>query len=263
MELNNAHVLVTGASRGIGAAIARELAAKGASLTLVARDQQKLDALAAEIGGRVLAADLTDPAAIDGLVARAEASGGPVDALVNNAGVDESGLFWELDTAALRRLIDLNVFAAMELSRQVLPGMVTRGKGHIVNLSSMASVGVWPGLAAYSATKAALSHFSAGLRADLKGLPIGVTNVQVGFVTPTDMADNIAKYSPTMAAKKRFGPMLPDTDRDELAAAVVAGLAAGKRHVLRPRRAFGLARLVEFPRRATERMLAGVPARSD
>jgi short-subunit dehydrogenase len=264
MELTDAHVLVTGASRGIGAAICRELHARGAKLTLVARDAQKLQELADELGGaNVLPADLTDPDALGTLIARAEQVGGPVDGLVNNAGIDEAGLFWEMEPAGLRRLIDLNVLAAMELSRQVLPGMVERGKGQIVNLSSLASVGVYPGLAAYSATKAALSHFSAGLRADLKGLPIGVTNAQVGFVVPTDMADKIFLYEPAARAKKRFDRLglLPDTDRDKFAAAVVAGMASGKRHVLRPRRALMLAKLSESTRRMTEQVLAGVPAR--
>ena len=176
MEIMNAHVVVTGASRGIGAAIAREMHKRGATVTVVARSADALAALADEIDGHALAADLTDRGELEGLIARAEAHA-PVDVLVNNAGIDEAGLFWEMDADGLRRLIDLNVTAAMELTRQALPGMVERGRGQIVNISSMASVAVFPGLTAYSASKAALSHFSAGLRADLKGLPVGVTNV--------------------------------------------------------------------------------------
>lgn len=263
MDLNDAHVLVTGASRGIGAAIVRELRLRGAACTLVARDRDKLQALADEVGGNVLPADLVAADQLDGLVARAEATGGPVDVLVNNAGIDAAGLFWEMDAAALRRLVDLNVLAAMELSRQVLPGMVARGRGRIVNISSLASTGAFPGLGAYSATKAALSHFSAGLRADLRGLPVGVTNVQVGFVHPTDMADAIMEYPPARRAKERFQKLglLPDTDRDALAAAIVVGIAADRRHVLRPRRAVGFARMVEVPRRMTERILGGIDPR--
>ncbi|MCB0872743.1 MAG: SDR family NAD(P)-dependent oxidoreductase [Actinobacteria bacterium] len=262
MEIMNAHVVVTGASRGIGAAIAREMHKRGATVTVVARSADALAALADEIDGHALAADLTDRGELEGLIARAEAHA-PVDVLVNNAGIDEAGLFWEMDADGLRRLIDLNVTAAMELTRQALPGMVERGRGHIVNLSSMASVGNFPGLTAYAATKAALSHFSAGLRADLRGLPVGVTNVQVGFVSPTDMTDKILEYGPTFRAQRRFDrlALLPRTDRDRLASAIMSAVEADRRHVLRPRRAWGLAKLTELPRRLVENVLVGVSAR--
>ena len=140
--------------------------------------------------------------------------------------------------------------------------MLEAGGGSIVNVSSLAGVGVFPGLAAYSATKAALTHLSAGLRADLRGLPIAVTTVQTGLITPTDMAESVTSYSPSAASFRRFRTLLPDTDVDDLAGAIVKAVASGRRHVRRPARAQGFSLLVEAPRRITEWLLAGVPPRA-
>ena len=265
MKLADSHALVTGASRGIGATIARELHRRGAKLTLLARDQAKLEELADELGGaNVLSADLLDRGQLETVIARAEEQGGPVDILVNNAGMDESGLFWDLTADGLRRLVELNVLAGMELSRQVLPGMVERNSGRIVNMASVAAIGVFPGLAAYSSTKAAVSHFSAGLRADLRGLSVGVTNVQVGFV-PTEMLGNIMEYAPVVHARRRFDKMmlLPETTAENLAAAIADAIEKDRRHVLRPGRLAGFAFLTEAPRRITELLLGGVPHREE
>jgi short-subunit dehydrogenase len=264
MDLTNAHVVITGASRGIGAALARDFAAAGATPTLVARNADALRALAGEVGGHAFACDLTDRDARAGVIGRAEAAGGPVDVLVNTAGIETGGLMYERSADEIEQLVVLNVLAAMELTRQALPGMVERGRGRIVLISSAAALAAFPGMAGYSATKAAMSHFAAGLRADLKGLPIGVTLVQVGFVTPTEMADRALSYPPTAAARRRFVRMglLADTDLHKLTAAVVSAVANDRRHVLRPRRLQGFAAMSEGPRRLTELILSGVKARN-
>lgn len=262
MRIDQAHALVTGASRGLGARVARRLADEGAVVTLVARSADQLRALADEIDGHVLVADLADPAARDGLVARAAAQAGPpVTILVNNAGIDMAGHLPDMTPDDLQRLIAVNVTAPAELARQAIPGMLGAGGGSIVNVSSLAGVGVFPGLAAYSATKAALTHLSAGLRADLRGLPIAVTTVETGLIVPTDMAESVNSYPPTRASFHRFRHLLPDTDADDLADAIAKAVAGGRRHVRRPVRAQGFSRLVEMPRRITEWMLAGVPPR--
>ena len=100
--------------------------------------------------------------------------------LVNNAGLEDSAYLPEQRAAAVDAMVAVNVAAPIHLSRLVLPGMVDRGRGHIVNFSSLGGAGVFPGLAVYSATKAAVAHFTAGSRADLRGLPVGTTLVELG-----------------------------------------------------------------------------------
>ena len=262
MELDGAHVLVTGASRGIGAGLARAFAAAGATVTPVARSAEAIGQLAAELGGTPIAADLTDSAALRGLIARAERAVGPVDVLVNNAGIDETGPLTGMGADALERLLALNVLAPMELTRQVLPGMIERGRGHIVNMSSLAGTGALPGMVAYASTKAALTHFTSGLRADLRGLPVGTTVVEVGLV-PTEMREAVRGNPPTDAAFRRFYRLglLTDTPLDRLCSHIVVAVQRDRRHVRLPRRAWAFSALAEAPRRLTEWTLGGVPHR--
>ena len=119
------------------------------------------------------------------------------------------------------------------------------------------------GLVAYSASKAALTHFTAGLRADLRGLPIGTTVVEAGLIKPTEMAESVLSYGPTRAAFARLYRigMLRDSHRDDVADAVVAAVASGRRHVRLPKRARLTPMLVESVRRAVELLLTGVKPR--
>lgn len=261
MRLAGAHVLVTGASRGIGAALAETFAAWGARVSVVARSEAPLGALAERIGGVAHPADLTDRASLRGLLARAETALGPVDVLVNNAGVDAVGALHDLDADALERLWLLNVVAPAELCRQVLPGKLARGRGHLVNVSSMAGVAALPAMAPYSASKAALTHLTSGLRADLRGTPVGTTLVEVGVV-PTDMAATLLDHpgsGPAFRRLYRLG-LMSDTALPELAEATVRAVAARRRHVRLPRRLTGFAMIAEAPRRTAEVLTLGVRA---
>ena len=264
MELAGMHVVVTGASRGIGACLAEKFAAEGSHVSLVARSAEAITELARRIDGTAVAVDLADSGARRGLIERLEREAGrPVDVLVNNAGVDMAGYFPEMSEDDLARVFDVNLGAAAELCRQALPGMIERGRGHIVNVSSLAGVGALPGMAAYAATKAGLTQFTAGLRADLRGLPIGTTLVEVGFVSVTEMTERALAYPPMGRAwsrLKRLGAMA-DTDVARLCGGVVAGVRAGKRHVRYPIRARGLAALGESTRKMTEMLLTGVAPR--
>jgi uncharacterized protein len=262
MEIDGAHVLVTGASRGIGAGLARAFAAAGGRVTVVARTATAVEELAAETGGTALVADLADAAGRAGLIARVEEAAGPVDVLVNNAGIDVTGTLDDMDPADLERLVAINVLAPMELTRQALPGMIDRGRGHVVNMSSLAGTAVLPGMVAYAASKSALTHFTAGLRADLRGLPVGTTVVEVGLV-PTDMRASVVAHPPTGAAFRRFYRLglLTDTPLDRLCAHTVRAVADDRRHVRLPRRAWAFAALAEAPRRITELTITGVRAR--
>ncbi len=262
MELRDKRVLITGASRGIGETVAEKFADAGAEVALVARSKEALEAVARRVGGTTHAADLSDPGQVGGLIGRVEAESGPIDVLVNNAGIAIASGLTDAAEDALRATTEVNYLAPAELCCQVIPGMLRRGGGHIVNMSSLAGVGVYPGLVTYSASKAALSHFTAGLRADYRGLPIGTTLVELGPV-PTDMLAETDGYRPTAKAFDRFyrARISVDVPRDKVAAEVVAAVQKGKRHVRIPKRAAFSAMLAESPRRITELVLTGVPHR--
>src|ERR1700688_999727 len=137
MELNGTRVVVTGASRGIGAMLATKLARKGARVALVARSRDAIAELATQLGGDAYPADLADVSTVEPLV-RAIETDGPINVLVNNAGVDLAGSFVELEPDRIRELIAVNLVAPMLLCRAVIPTMCLRGAGHIMNVSSLA-----------------------------------------------------------------------------------------------------------------------------
>lgn len=265
VDIRGSHVVITGASRGIGAALADEFAARGAGVTLVARSVKGLQEVAARTGGRVVAADLTDPDVVRGLMARIEVEAGPVDVLVNNAGVDLTGAFLEMSPDDIEHMVRLNAITVAELTRQVLPGMIARGRGHVVQVSSLAGVGTFPGIAVYAATKAFVTHLTAGIRLEMKGLPVGFTVVEPGLVTPTDMADSVTSYPPTAASFRRFHRLglLVDVPVTSVARHTVRAVERGRRTVRLPRRARLFPMLNNAPRRIVEATLTGVPRRRE
>ena len=134
MQLRGSTCLVTGGSSGIGAATALALSSAGASVVVAGTDAERTAAVAARAGGRALTADLREPDAAAQLAAKA----GPLDVLVNNAGVGWSGQFAEMPQERISELVALDLTAAMLLTREVLPGMAERGRGHVVNVGSIA-----------------------------------------------------------------------------------------------------------------------------
>ena len=264
MDLGGKRVLVTGASRGIGEAVAIAFANAGSRVALVARSEGPLKELATRLGGTAHPVDLSDPDAVDGLIERIEADGGPIDVLVNNAGLDMAGDFVTMDPRDLEQIFRVNLVTPVQLTRQVLPLMLARGGGHIVNMSSMAGNATFPGLTAYSSTKAALTHFTSGLRADLKGKPIGTTVVELGPI-PTDMRDHVFEYKPTADSFKRSYrvQLLVDVSKETVANDVVVAVRKNRRHVRHPKRAVLFPLLSEAPRRMVELLLTGVRHQAD
>ncbi len=176
--------LVTGASSGIGAAFARLLSREGYQPVLVGRDRERLESVAASLAGpaQLLVADLTSEgelAYVESVVAEAAA---PVDMLVNNAGAGWYGPFVQLDPHRLAETIALNVTAVARLSRAALPLMVARGRGSLINISSIAGSSPAPNMAVYAASKAFVSNWSASLTQELRGSGVAVTCVDPGYV---------------------------------------------------------------------------------
>ena len=169
----------------------------------VARNAELLGKVMADVGGTAIAADLADPAQVDGLIARVERDTGPVDVLVNNAGLDMVGALVDAKAEDIRTIHQVNLVTPIELCRQVLPGMLMRGRGHIVNVSSLAGVGGFAGMTSYCSTKGGLTNFTGVLRLELKGTPIGTTLVELGPI-PTDMLDHVNDYAPTRKSFDRF-----------------------------------------------------------
>jgi short-subunit dehydrogenase len=178
-----ARALVTGASSGIGEAYARTLAGRGTALVLVARREDRLEALAKEldVDAQVLAADLADPDDLRRAEARVAATADPVDLLVNNAGFGTTGPFATLDVAREEEEIRLNVLALVRLCRAALPGMVDRKHGGIVNVSSLAAFQPDPGNATYGATKAFVLSFSEALAEELRKTGVRVQALCPGY----------------------------------------------------------------------------------
>ena len=256
--------LITGASRGIGQALAESFTAAGARVALVARSEGPLKELADRLGGTAHPCDLGDPDKVLGLIDRIENDGGPIDVLVNNAGVDLTSSFLNNTMQDIEFLFRVNLLTPIALCHEAVPRMLQRGGGHIVNVSSYAGTAVFPGLVAYSSSKAGLSQFTAGLRSDLKGMPIGTTLVELGPI-PTDMLDNVGSYSPTNDSFGRFYKLrlLVDVPKEKVAADVVDAVREDRRHVRHPKRAMAFPLLTEAPRRTVELFLSGVRHQED
>ena len=183
MNLAGQTALVTGASGGLGQAIARALAGRGARLVLTARRVEVLETLSEEVAGRALACDLSDRAAVERLVADA----GPVDVLVANAGIPGSGRIESFSVEQIDRALEVNLRAPMILARLMCEGMAERGGGHIVFVSSLNGKAATAGASIYSATKFGLRGFAMGLREDLRTRGIGVSTVFPGFIRDAGM----------------------------------------------------------------------------
>ena len=217
-------VFVTGASAGIGAAIARRFAREGARLVLTARRRDKLQALAAELASQaethLLTLDVRDAAAVhaafDGLPAQFR----DVSILVNNAGIalgmdkaqDANVADWDV-------VVDTNIKGVLHCTRAALPGMIARDRGHVINLGSVAGTYAYPGGNVYGATKAFVANFSLNLRADLLGSRVRVTDVEPGMVEGTEFTTVRLRGDEARAKKiyEGFQPLTPEDIAESVA----------------------------------------------
>jgi len=219
-------VLVTGASSGIGEAIARAFAARGCTLGLVARRREPLERLAAELPGdahRALSADVADAEA----VARAVGELGPVDVLVANAGLTHYRPFAEQPLAEVDEMTRVNWSGTLYTIRAGLPGMIERGRGHVVVVSSGGGVRGFPQAAVYNGTKAAQRGFAEALRHELAGTGVSVTTVYPGEIE-SSLHDHEWERMPAWYQRDRRSPAGP------LGEAVAAAVEADRRELFHP-----------------------------
>ncbi|MDX6699662.1 MAG: hypothetical protein QOE65_3059 [Solirubrobacteraceae bacterium] len=201
MNLDGRAALVTGATGGLGQAIARALHDRGATLVLSGRRADVLDPLAASLGARAIVAELTDRDD----VARLAAEAGDVDVLVANAGLPADGPVLEYTAEQIDRALDVNLRAPIHLARTLAEGMVARGAGHVVFVSSISGKVATANSGLYSATKFGLRGFSSGLRQDLRDTGVGVSCVFPTAISDAGMfADSGAKL-PAIARARRPG----------------------------------------------------------
>jgi 3-oxoacyl-[acyl-carrier protein] reductase len=219
-DLSQKCALVTGASGGIGGAIARALHAQGATVVLAGTRRDVLDSLAAELGERVFVetAQLAEPTAADALVKAAEAAMGRIDILVNNAGLTRDNLAMRMKDEDWQSVIDVNLTAAFRLSRAVLRGMMKRRSGRIIGITSVVGVTGNAGQANYAASKAGMIGMSKALALEIASRNVTVNCIAPGFVT-TAMTDALSEEQRGKAAAAvpagRFGTV------EEIAAAAV------------------------------------------
>ncbi len=216
MEISGKTVLLTGATGGLGHAIARRLAADGATLVLTGRRTDVLEPLAAELGARSLGVDLAD---LDAVTKLAEED---VDILVANAALPASGPLLEYSPEHIGRALTVNLHAPILLARLLGERMLARGSGHLVFISSLSGKASAPGSSLYSATKFGLRGFSQGLREDLRDTGVGVSTVFPGFISDAGMFADSGVNAP-----RGVGTRSPE----QVAAAVVRAITANKNEI--------------------------------
>jgi short-subunit dehydrogenase len=238
VDLNGARVLLTGASGGIGNAIARALHERGASLAITGRRADVLESLKTELGDGVdvLVADLANRADVEAL----PGSAGTVDVLVANAGLPGSGDLGSFAPEEIDRALDVNLRAPMQLTRALLPGMIERGRGHIVYISSLSGKVPAAGSSVYGATKFGLRGFGSSLHDELHGTGVGASTVFPGFISDAGMFADSGVKLPTGVGTKRPEDVSEavieaiEKNRTEIDVAPLAVRATGKLAGLAP-----------------------------
>ena len=211
MELRGSVAILTGASRGIGTYLAEALARRGVDIALAARSAEDLEEnanIVRRVGARAITVptDVTKQADLEELVRRAESELGPVDLLINNAGIERYAYFETSDIESIEAIMRTNVLGPQILSRLVTPGMVARRRGHVVNISSVAGKTAVPFNVIYSSSKHALVGFSWSLREEMRRHNVGVSVICPGFVSDAGMHHDWSKGTTPPKVAKTVSP---------------------------------------------------------
>jgi short-subunit dehydrogenase len=222
-ELRGRVALVTGASGGLGTYIARALAREGLDIAVSGRREDALAAVAEElralgVRAEAVPADLADLAQVDPLIDGTEGALGPIDVLVNNAGVEISAAFTQITRQELTAIVDVNLTAPLLLTHRVLPGMLSRGRGHVVFVSSGAGKVGPPYQEPYAATKAGLIGLNQSLRAEYAGAPVGFSVICPGFIAGDGM------YQRMVERGVKSNRILGETTPEKVAAKLVKAI---------------------------------------
>ena len=256
MELNGAVGILTGASRGLGAELAERLAARGVNLALAARSEEDLEITAKKArrhGVRVLAerADVADAGDLENLVDETIEELGPLDLLINNAGIERPARFETYGIDEIQAMVTTNLTSAAILSRLVAPGMIERGRGHIVNISSLGGKTAYPYNSLYSATKHGLVGLSWSLREELKPHGIGVS-----VVCPGQIRDAGMFYS--RHPDHKTSPLLGTVALDKVATAAIKAIEKNRAEIIVTP---GLGRIVDVMEAISHDLTAAVQRR--
>ncbi len=234
MRIENARVLITGASSGIGEAVARIVAKRGGRPILLARRRPELERVAAAIGAgrdpRIYPVDLSDSAAVDAVGKAITRDVGTPDVIVNNAGAGRWRFIEETSPEEAVQMMSVPYFAAFFVTRAFLPAMFQRNSGHVVNVSSVGSRFVWPGATAYLAARWAVRGFTEALRADLRGTGIGTTLFECGVVESSYWNANPGSRERV----PKIARFVPNVTPEQAARAIVGAIERGRRHVVIP-----------------------------
>jgi NAD(P)-dependent dehydrogenase (short-subunit alcohol dehydrogenase family) len=261
MRLRGAHVLLTGGTRGIGRALAGELAAREARLSLVARNAELLADVCEQTGAAPVPADLSDPKALAAVTASAERAHGGVDILINNAAISIAGPLGTLTADDLRMVLGTNLLAPLELTRQVLDGMRARQRGRIVNISSLAGDIAMRNALPYGASKAGLTLATSTLQRELRGTGVHAQLVVLGLVD-TDFIAQAAERDPfARASTDRFAKRMPPLPPSEAARRIVHTIEHDRRrNLIVPALSAPLHAIGTVGTRVGDLLFAGLPA---
>jgi short-subunit dehydrogenase len=253
MQIEGRVVLITGASEGIGAACARAFEKRGARLSLVARNSERLAAVGGP-GTLRTAGDITSGEIRQTAVVRTIERFGQIDILINNAGMGLYSAAWNTPMEDVRRLFELNLFAPLELTQLVVPYMRERKRGAIVNISSIAGKVTLPWFTLYSVSKFALGSLTDGLRMELKPCGIHAMTVCPGYVKTEFQAHALGTRSPDAIMKGRRFAITPE----ECAGAIAHGVERDARTVMVPRMGWILVAFSRLFPRVVESKLAAI-----
>jgi len=237
MEIKGKNIVITGASSGVGADTARLAARRGARVILLARNQERLHKLTKEIitaGGAAAyySIDLADAGAITACVRDIIPEHGVPDVLINNAGAGKWRSILETPADNVEHIMAVPYFASFNLTRELLPGMIRRGQGHIVNVTSVASKLIWPGSAAYTATRWAINGFNEALRAEVCDYGINITLAMFGKISSEYWQHNPGSEDRLPGITR----MVPSITTTQAAQAIVRGIEKNQSFILKPKR---------------------------